>query len=931
MSMNPTTELSRVLSLLAVAIPLQFFWQGAFNQMARPATAAALGSVAEPQFRPEVLVADFPVGENSGSAAHSAPAMAELNDGGFVAVWADTRNGTAHIFGQVFDAAGATVRADFQISEDIVAGNYNYYKPNLAVLLDGSFIVVWQTSTDGASPIIARRMDPFGDPLGSQFEVNDDALANRTKFDPHVSALSDTGFVVVWSDNRNSSVSSADIYGQLFDGSGQMVGVNFVVNDSLPRYQFSPVVSRIGNSHFMVAWADARNSTQFQYEVFGQVYDSLGAPIGPNFQVDEDLTNGSKNEIRITSLADGGAAVVWYDNTQRVYGQRYDSQAAPVSGNFRIAEGGLGPKAPSVIALEDSGLVVAWLDRRAGRSDSDVYAQRYDASTALVGSDFLVEDSTGLVFGGVLGGASVLGGGFVIAWISEQAGAQNVHARRYYSTGLAAGGSFRLNDDSNSSSQVDPAAALLKGGGYVVVWSDDRIGPPGTGDIFGQIFDSTSTAVGVNFLISDSTGFPHRYPEVAGLEDSGFVVVWSDVRDGNDDIFAQRFDSTGAAVGANYQIDDDPLDTGNGGTIQWHPTVEGLPDGGFIVAWEDWREGIQQDIYARQFDVSGAAVGAGFLVNTDGGTRNQKVPAMVLLADSSIVIAWHDNRAGAGNYDIYVRHYDKSLTPMGAEFRVNSDNSTYHQWFPSLATLSGGGYVVAWSDDRLGRSIRRTYAQQYDASDAPIGSNIPAEDASGQTSLYNKGAVAGLNNGRFAMMWSDTRSGARVYAQQFESSGVTVDRNYAITQVPDASRQFSPVVLAKGNKIFMIWVDNREQGKGNTVFASYLNMTIPHPLGVDDRVPRPVSFEIYQNYPNPFNPSTTLGYHLPRAAFASIVVYDLLGRKIKQLVNEDLGQGYYDVTWDGQDKAGRQVPSGIYIARLVTPGYTKTIKMVLLK
>ena len=93
----------------------------------------------------------------------------------------------------------------------------------------------------------------------------------------------------------------------------------------------------------------------------------------------------------------------------------------------------------------------------------------------------------------------------------------------------------------------------------------------------------------------------------------------------------------------------------------------------------------------------------------------------------------------------------------------------------------------------------------------------------------------------------------------------------------------------------------------------------------------PSKFNLAQNYPNPFNPATTLRYDLPHRAHVRLVIYDLRGREVSTLVDAHAGPGYRQLSWDGQDRAGRQLPTGIYFARLVTPEITKTIKMVRLK
>ena len=93
----------------------------------------------------------------------------------------------------------------------------------------------------------------------------------------------------------------------------------------------------------------------------------------------------------------------------------------------------------------------------------------------------------------------------------------------------------------------------------------------------------------------------------------------------------------------------------------------------------------------------------------------------------------------------------------------------------------------------------------------------------------------------------------------------------------------------------------------------------------------PTDFDIHQAYPNPFNPVTTINYALHEAANVTMVIHDILGREVVRLVNQEMQPGYHTVVWDARDDAGRAMPTGIYIARLITPEHTKSIKMLLLK
>lgn len=100
----------------------------------------------------------------------------------------------------------------------------------------------------------------------------------------------------------------------------------------------------------------------------------------------------------------------------------------------------------------------------------------------------------------------------------------------------------------------------------------------------------------------------------------------------------------------------------------------------------------------------------------------------------------------------------------------------------------------------------------------------------------------------------------------------------------------------------------------------------------EDKLPFSASdFVVLQNYPNPFNPQTTIEYYLPRSTWVNLTIYNVLGRKIKVLVNDFQTKGKKSVTWDGKDQKGRIAASGIYFYRLETTDYVESKKMLLIK
>ena len=128
----------------------------------------------------------------------------------------------------------------------------------------------------------------------------------------------------------------------------------------------------------------------------------------------------------------------------------------------------------------------------------------------------------------------------------------------------------------------------------------------------------------------------------------------------------------------------------------------------------------------------------------------------------------------------------------------------------------------------------------------------------------------------------------------------------------------------------------------NTTYNGFLNVGSNDPLrpvknirlkiivgntGVQNVVTGiPTEFELKQNYPNPFNPSTVISYALPKDGYASIKVYNAVGKEVATLVNENKKAGYYETRFNGADLA-----SGLYFYKIEAGNFTQTRKMLLIK
>jgi hypothetical protein len=107
-------------------------------------------------------------------------------------------------------------------------------------------------------------------------------------------------------------------------------------------------------------------------------------------------------------------------------------------------------------------------------------------------------------------------------------------------------------------------------------------------------------------------------------------------------------------------------------------------------------------------------------------------------------------------------------------------------------------------------------------------------------------------------------------------------------------------------------------------------ITDPSALGIDGNI-APDKFSLNQNYPNPFNPVTSISYNLPTDENVRITVSDIMGKRIRMLVDNDQTAGQKTIRWNATNELGNTVSAGIYLLTIEAGSFVKTNKMILLK
>jgi hypothetical protein len=650
----------------------------------------------------------FRVNDDPTGAYHGAPCVAVDGNGNFIVAWIDERDGEENnIYAQRYLSDGTPAGNNFRVDDDLT--EESHYDPSIAADGTGLFVIVWEDYRNGNQDVYAQRYWHDGLPIGSNFKVNDDT-GTGSQDSPSVSMDWQGNFVIAWKDYREGK---SNIYAQRYTRDGSILGSNFIINDNsgYSRY-FDPCISSDSTGNFIVVWDDGR---EYSRDIFAQLCSSDGTTIGKNFKVNDDTKKNRHLGPDVSMNTKGNIVVTWYDEREgyfNIYAQRYTKEGSPIGGNLLVNDdsGTSWQQVPAVCMDKNGNFTLVWQDNR--ELPSQIFAQQYASDRSKLGSNFKVNDDTGSSQQLSPRITVDQSGHFVIAWVDERNGRFDIFAQRFSDIGTALDMNFKVNDDTGYASQNMPDIASDTTGNFIIVWQDVR----DSYAIMAQRYLKDGSLLGANFKVNDDTTYESKSEPSVSIDDSGnVIIVWEDKRNGNTDIYAQALDNNGLFLGNNFKINDD-----TGEESQRCPCISVNHNGSFVIAWEDRRNG-NSDIYAQRYGSDRLALGDNFMVNEDPGSEYQGYPDIASDLNSNFIIAWEDYRHT--NLDIYVQQYLNDGSPSGNNIKVNSGSDDKDQGSCSAGMDEKGNFLIVWEDERNAPYIE-VYGQRYSSDGSPLGGNF---------------------------------------------------------------------------------------------------------------------------------------------------------------------------------------------------------------
>ncbi len=457
---------------------------------------------------------------------------------------------------------------------------------------------------------------------------------------------------------------------------------------------------------------------------------------GSDLHVNTFQTNTQSN-AQVAGLSDGSFVVVWRSTGQDgettssggIYAQKYSAAGVASGSEFALSTAGNGVNEsnPSVAALSGGRFVIVY---QQANTDNDII-YRIVAANGTVGAETLAPSSaTGAQTAPSV--ATLPNGNFAIAWIAPNgADTGDVWVRQFNgTTGAAVASSELVVNTTQANTQSLPTVAPLSNNNYAVSWRDSA----NSGDVLARVMGTTAAVSGEVVVINTATA--QNNPRCAALTGGGFVVVYSDAgqtegslvdTSSQSNIYAQRYDNSGAAQGSRFLV--------NAGTTfnQTTPAIATLSGGGFIVSWQsntdpDGTGGL----FARRFTAAGTAVDSYDFQLNERRIDTQSASVLAGLASDSFATAWSDNTLdGTSNTGVGARVFTAAVIPPNlsindvaiGEGNAGTTNFTFTVSLSAAAPTGGVTFDIATADGTATTATNDYVAKSLTSQTIPAGSN----------------------------------------------------------------------------------------------------------------------------------------------------------------------------------------------------------------
>ena len=750
--------------------------------------------------------------------------------------------------------------------------------------------------------ILAQRINIYGEKIGSNFKVN--AKRGYNAHHPSIAVKQNGDFLIAWS-QKNSSYGINHLYARLFDKSGQAKTEQMLIDDTDSLRLTGTGFGNmiaIDKKDNFVIAWSAHNNSRFKIYLRNLTPDGQKEDAIIPVSDPNDQKYAYLKAVRGTD--DGHVFILW--ECSGLKGRIWHRDGYFITDPFYILEptSYFGYWGNITADRKNNTFVTIWSNY------SSIQSRKISGDGTFLGDIVTLQTYYGDLIGFKGQMSNIIDYHFVIALEKNKKLDRNVVLQKYDINYNPVTELIDPSDDSLSAAQNEPAVFFNEDGYVLVLWTDRRNGRE---DLYAQIYDPYFEPVGNNIKIND--GEPGLWflknKSVKTFSDGTFLVAFSASEHADEsNIYLQKIDRQGQKIGANKLVAENHYQYAVKTGIDKNDQV--------LVCWYDIDNGMD-NAYLKKLDKDFHTIKPAKRFIKFNGKYTRRPFDLSINEDLQIFTIWSkSNQQGALlEHHIYGLLYNQFGEPVSDSMLVASFGP--HDRFYSVSgqyDINGNYIVCVYKNYKV--YIKRHYEKEYSFT---IENSFPSNY---YRSYYPQPQIVLFRNRKAYVTWINNNL---LFGSYFNDNIQTAIlhrlHRFSFPALP-IDIEISNGAAIHGNRLFFTFTKHSQNESGYDVWANVKDL---QDISFDKEVLRPpVKADVlYPSYPNPFNATTTIPYKVFAYHKVRIAIYNTLGQLVRVLVDRYHEKGFYEVEFDASALA-----SGLYFCRMEAFD-TQVQKLLLIK
>ena len=809
---------------------------------------------------------------------------------------------------------------------------------NIARSDDGGYMCVWEDHTSGYIEIIGQLFNSNDEKIGGVLKISDQYC--NWNSEPHVAFNPVTGeYIITWAS------SGYDILIQRISKDGIKIGSNVTATQTASSNTNNPSSAVNKNGDIMLTWYSDAGGIM-DTKVYCRLFDKTLNPLNDQHIISQppfDAISSVGWDDRIASDSLGNFIITWsshYNNSSRIIMQQFNKSGNAVGGNIMVSDStDLSSNiSPTITGTKTGYYFFLWtsndlLKGRIYKSDSGFVTKQFVVSdtectwfTYGISSDennFYVVVTGNTPYSQVINKNGMFIGKNKLAPVLSQTiwaleprlsngllgtlycvyygyleNVQEVMIQKFDTSFEPIGAPKKLDSGNCGASQTSPVVKFNNKGGSIIIWTDRR---DGTDNLYAQVFDENENPEGNNFLVND-TSFINwiSNPYILPDNDGNFIILFSGGMYSNQNLIYQKISAAGEKIGGNIKL-----------TNYYYSNVKSIAQtdssGNILLCWYISNNSYSP-LYMQKFSKDMNPITGLKTIFSGYPSPQRRYFGLSINKNLNVLVTWANYNAqyqsAAGDLKAMIFNEDGSAASDTIQVYSLSDQRLYTDGTCSLDDLNNA--VFEWSDCSIySYDTNVNLLRRYNR-----GKKIVTYmNTINNYNVFSKMQIINFNNAKVFAAWSDFNNINSIY----------LDDNQQ-TYIPVRLEDIEPFVFSWGvpnddygidiynNKLLIAYETIKDTSRGLDIWANVQQLdkfdfnTDQYSIFNTDALEK-----VSSAYPNPVTSGVSLKFQLTIQANVNISVYNILGEKIATLRNGMTEPGVYNETFNIMG-----LPSGIY-------------------